>query len=142
MKKYIPLIFTTGLMVYVFQIINFKLFVQYISELDIFYLLLGLSLFIPQVFISSYRWKIMTSELTYISIINSIKLILASSTLNIFLPSKIGDFAKAFYLYKTGEVYINRGINIVLFERYIDLLAISLISDFKYPPNGNLTKSS
>jgi len=127
MKRLIALILTIVIMSIILFKMDYQEFFQYVRNMDFFYLGLALFLFIPQLFISAWRWKLMVLHRTQISLAESLKLVLASSSLNLFLPSKMGDLSKAYFLKKSGAVGLRRGSNIVFFERYIDLAALCLI---------------
>lgn len=64
-------------------------------ELDATLLAAGLALFVPQTVLSAWRWQRMTADVMRLSLGESLRLTLASSALNLVVPSKLGDFSKA-----------------------------------------------
>lgn len=54
----------------------------------------------------------------------SARTFLAASTLNLVLPSKVGDLGKAFFLKQEGVIALTRGGNIIVLEKLLDLSAL------------------
>ena len=52
------------------------------------------------------------------------KLILTASTMNIALPSKIGDFLKSIFMHKALDMRISLAISIVVFEKACDVVGL------------------
>ncbi len=55
-------------------------------------------------------------------------LILASQTMNIVLPSKMGDLTKGYFLKRSGAMDLARATNLVVFEKMIDVAALCLLA--------------
>ena len=104
MKRIIALLISIAIMATIFLKIDFELFSQYLKELRLFPFFLALLCFIPQIVISALRWKYMVRHTSTISFFESLKLILSASSLNIFLPSKMGDLCKAYFLKQEGKM--------------------------------------
>ncbi len=124
MKRLLPLTFSVLILIIIFSRINLADFGNYIASLDIPLFAAALLCFIPQVLISAWRWKFLIRKKASLGLFESVKLVLASSSLNVFLPSKIGDLSKAYFLKKQGKIELKRGTNVVLFERYIDTASL------------------
>ena len=65
----------------------------------------------------------------------ALKLVLAASTLNMVLPSKIGDLSKAYFMRNKGHMTGPAALGVVLFEKLCDVLSlrgIALIGDEGY----------
>ncbi len=127
MKRWIALLLSILIMVVILSRINLQELKNYVRLMDPAMLLLAVFLFIPQILITSFRWKRMIARKVNISLWESIKLILAGNALNILLPSRMGDLSKAYFLKKEGKLEIKRGTNIVLFEKYIDLASLGIV---------------
>lgn len=85
-------------------------------------------LFIPQNFIMAYRWKLMAGNFIPMSWGRSIGLILAGQTMNVLLPSKLGDLTKAYFLKRAGALDLARSTNLVVFEKMLDLGSLCLLA--------------
>jgi hypothetical protein len=55
----------------------------------------------------------MVSVVTPLALRESVSLILASLTMNLVLPSKMGDLTKAIFLKRTGTLDLKRSANLV-----------------------------
>lgn len=101
---------------------------EVLQSSSVAYLLFIIVVIFLQIFFFAYRWTLLASPFADITIKNAYKLILATCTLNLFLPSKLGDFAKAYSLVQKNAIEIKRSVNVVLFERGLDVLSLSFIA--------------
>ncbi|CAN5247285.1 hypothetical protein BH09SUM1_BH09SUM1_10550 [soil metagenome] len=86
----------------------------------------ALLLFLPQTLIIAHRWRMIAEPLARMSLKEAGQQVLAANTLNLVLPSKMGDMAKGVFLHRQGRCSIADGIQIVVFEKLLDLAALSL----------------
>ncbi len=114
-------------MAVLFSRVDFSEFKHYLSQMDPVLFIVAILFFVPQVAISAYRWRLMIQKNTRISLWESAQLILSASALNILLPSRVGDLSKAYFVGKGGQLQLKRGMNVVLFEKYIDLAALGVV---------------
>ena len=128
MKRLIAFGVSVLIMSLIFMRIDTREFAEHISKIDRPLLFLAFFLFIPQILIAAIRWRFLVKNKVTINLWESIKLILSASALNVFLPSKIGDLCKAYFMKKQGQLDLKRGTNMVLFERYMDLACLSLMA--------------
>lgn len=128
MKRIFALLVSAGLMVFIFMKLDLREFAQNVSQLNIGLFGAALLFFIPQIYISGYRWKLLVEHKAAMTLSEAVKLTLSACSLNILLPSKMGDFCKAYFLKKQGKVDLKRGTNIVLFERYVDLASLGIFA--------------
>lgn len=89
-------------------------------------LALALFLFIPQTLFIAIRFKTLIPPGHALSLRRATSLFLTGSVLNLFLPSKMGDLAKAYFLARDNGVKGELAFAIVLLERLLDLLALML----------------
>jgi uncharacterized protein (TIRG00374 family) len=90
------------------------------------WLALAMLLFIPQIAAISHRWRLIAAPVGRIGARESARQVLASNALNLLLPSKLGDLAKGVFLHRQGRCRLADGIQIVVFEKLLDLAALSL----------------
>ena len=88
---------------------------------------LSLFMFIPQTMAIAYRWTLIARPLARIPLQEAVRQVLASSCLNLVLPSKLGDLAKGVFLFRQGKCGWEEGIQIVVFEKLLDLAALSAL---------------
>lgn len=127
MKRLITLALTCLILFIIFRMIDVKSFAQAIAHPSWPHLIIALLFFIPLIGLTAWRWQVLVHKSCHCSFLESVKLLMASSTLNLVLPSKIGDLAKAVFLRNTGKVDMSRGFNIVIFEKLMDLSALGLV---------------
>jgi uncharacterized protein (TIRG00374 family) len=128
MKRLIALSVSFGIMVFIFSQVDFAEFISQVRSLHAPSFFLALTLFIPQILLSAIRWKFMIRKKAFITLLESTQLILAASSLNLLLPSKMGDLSKGYFLKNKGKMDLKRGTNVVIFERYIDLVALGVLA--------------
>ena len=79
-------------------------------------------IFIPNILIKAERWKIMLSQSYDLERKESIRLTLSANTFNIFTPSKLGEFTKAYFL--RTDLRLGKGFSSILFERVLDMFSL------------------
>lgn len=96
-------------------------------ELDAALLTAGLVLFVPQTVLSARRWQRMTVDVARLSIGEALRLTLASSALNLVVPSKLGDFSKAAFMPVAAGSDRKRLAALVAVEKGTDLAVLLVI---------------
>lgn len=86
---------------------------------DPLWLTLGLLLCAPLVALSAWRFAILVER--DIGMAEAVRLTLGASTLNLFLPSKLGDLAKAGALRGRHAIPASLAVAIVVLEKLLDL---------------------
>lgn len=127
MKRIVALIFSILIMAIIFYRIDFGRLRDLLGQTDPVLFTVGVLFFIPQVLVTAYRWQVMVRGKIRLGLWESCRLILTCNALNILIPSRVGDLSKAYFLKKEGKLEINRGMNIVLFEKYVDLASLGLV---------------
>ena len=77
--------------------------------------------------LTARRWQVMTQPWCPLSYIESLKLVLASSALNVVVPSKLGGLAKAYFLKRDAAVAGKPALALVVYERLLDLAVMSAV---------------
>lgn len=93
---------------------------------SLWWLGIGFLLFVPQILLIAWRWRYICQPLADIPLPECVRQVLAASSLNLILPSKMGDLAKGVFLYRRGSCRFSEGMNIVIFEKLMDIFALSL----------------
>ncbi len=106
---------------YVFKDFEFTLFFDEIAR----YSLIQLSMVVAALFITdlimSLRWVIISGD----KIRASLEAVMVSATMNILLPARIGEVAKAVYLKRYYSKSFNRTLSLIIFERFFDILFLA-----------------
>jgi len=127
LKRLISLCVSVGLLALLFYKVDRTQLVAYLRHTHWGWFALGLLMFIPQMWLSAVMWKRLVGLFTHISTGESLRQILASNTMNLVLPSKLGDLTKGVFLQRKGCLDLSRAMNIVIFEKMLDVAALASI---------------
>lgn len=127
MKTLLSLFVSILIMAAIFLRIDLTSFGRYLTQADLLLLALAVLFFIPQIAISAYRWQVMIRRNARISFWEAVQLTLAANALNILLPSRAGDLSKGYFAARGRKLQIKRGMNVVFFEKYIDLASLGVV---------------
>ncbi|MBI4398175.1 MAG: flippase-like domain-containing protein [Candidatus Omnitrophica bacterium] len=127
MKRLVALGVTVVLLFLIFRVIDLRLFLQALAHPRWPELVTAFFLFIPLITITSLRWQILVHKSCHSSFWEATRIQLASNALNLILPSKLGDLSKGLFLRNTGKVDLSRGMNIVVFEKMVDLSCLGIV---------------
>lgn len=102
----------------------------------------ALALFIPQVWVSGWRWDRLVYPRGEGRLGRSIQLVLAASALNVVLPSKLGDVAKGLFAVRhEGPGSVEHGLALGIFEKGIDTASLAfwmVLASLVVPPQEPL----
>lgn len=93
---------------------------------DVWWLTIGLGMFVPITLATAYRLKLIMPRSVICGLWESTKLILAASVLNLVLPSKMGDIAKAWFMRDSLGMPGSSAFAVVVFEKSCDMLSLLL----------------
>lgn len=99
----------------------------------------SLSLVIPLTLVTAWRLQLLMPAERRLSFGESNRLILAASSLNLILPSKLGDIAKAYFMARDHGLGQSYSLSLVLFEKASDMLSLlawCLFGLALYPDKG------
>ena len=100
---------------------------EVISAADPRRLLAALALFIPQVAVMAWRWQVIGATARRFSFLDSARMVLAGSALNVLLPSKLGDLSKGLMLGSGGEADHARGLGLAGLDKLLDVLGLAVV---------------
>ncbi|MGH7806653.1 MAG: lysylphosphatidylglycerol synthase transmembrane domain-containing protein [Thermodesulfobacteriota bacterium] len=128
-----------GILAVIFLKIDINEFIHNFKNINLLYFAISLMFFVPQTYVSAKRWQLILDPQCVISLWKSATLILASSTLNVILPSKVGDFAKALFLKRSDGLELSKGFSLTFIEKILDVagLCVVLLVGAIFIPNGN-----
>ncbi len=87
------------------------------------YLFVSLAMVVPLTLLTAWRLEILAPPAANIGFIEANRLILVASTLNMILPSKMGDIAKAYFM-KNENARGALTFSLVIFEKAADMLSL------------------
>lgn len=127
MKTLIAAVMSFVIMVAIFSRINLAEFGRCFSQMNAILGILAILFFVPQVTLAAYRWGVMIKKKTHMTLWDSVKLMLTANALNILLPSRMGDLSKAYFVGRDRKLDLKRGMNVVFFEKYVDLASLGIV---------------
>ena len=86
------------------------------------WLIIGLAMVVPLTWVTAWRFRLLARS--DVGMGESVRLILAASTLNLVLPSKMGDVAKAWVLVYRHRFAGERALSLVVFEKMLDMASL------------------
>ncbi|MFZ1984617.1 MAG: lysylphosphatidylglycerol synthase transmembrane domain-containing protein [Desulfatitalea sp.] len=126
MKRAVSLIISfTILFIIIYRIKPYSLLAIF-KDSSITWMCLALAMFVPTVLMTAFRFKILVPPNVIISQAEAIKLILAGSSLNMVLPSKMGDIAKGYFVKEKAGIDLASSLSIVIYEKACDVLSLLL----------------
>jgi hypothetical protein len=87
---------------------------------------LSLGMVVPLTLFTSWRLQQLMPRAGQLSFGEANKLILVASVLNLILPSKMGDIAKAWFMKDRGHLDGSLALSLVVFEKACDMLSLLL----------------
>jgi uncharacterized protein (TIRG00374 family) len=120
--------------------IDFSNFIEVFKNSNLKWLIISLSMVILTTFFSTLRFKQLIPGESRLSFTDLLGLILAANTMNMVLPSKMGDIAKAYFMKNKSSLDGPLSFSIVIFEKACDLLSLLLFCIFGLFAYHNDTK--
>jgi uncharacterized membrane protein YbhN (UPF0104 family) len=99
-----------------------------LGELDVRWFAAAMLLFVPQTIVSARRWGGLARPNVALSLGTAIRHTLAASTLNLVVPSKLGDFSKAAFIRTASVLQQARLARCVGYEKIADLAALLVLT--------------
>ncbi|MCP4747092.1 MAG: flippase-like domain-containing protein [Desulfobacteraceae bacterium] len=127
MKKLISLAVSLLILSIIFYKIDLSKMVDIFRHCSLTWMGLGAAMFIPATMITAFRFKIIAPDQARISYAEALKLVLAGSSLNMVLPSKMGDIAKGYFVtQKSAGTNLSLALSLVVYEKACDVLSLLL----------------
>jgi uncharacterized membrane protein YbhN (UPF0104 family) len=120
-KKLAALLVGLALLAVLYARIDVDRIAAVLARLDPAWLALAMACFVPQILVAAARWRWLLVDVADLSFGEALRQVLASNTLNLVLPSKLGDVAKGWFLARAAAVPLRRGLVAALAEKVLDL---------------------
>ena len=98
MKKLVSLAVSLGLLALIYWKIDLKRLLPVFAGSDGVWMAISLAMVVPLTMLTAWRFQRLVPAEGRISFAEANRLILSASVLNLVLPSKMGDIAKAFFM--------------------------------------------
>jgi uncharacterized protein (TIRG00374 family) len=125
MRRLIALSVSLAFLALLYAFVDVRALIEAMRTADPWWLVASLALVVPITLATAWRFLLLVRD-AKISFGEANRLILASSTLNLFLPSKMGDLAKAFVLTERHGMSGRLSLSIVIFEKSLDMFSLLL----------------
>ena len=110
-----------GVIYWKIDIANIK---DVLAQVDIPVFIGALFILIPTTLLSAFRFRMLLSGQNKPSLGLATKLILVGSTMNVVLPSKMGDMLKSVFMRDDLDMRGSLAVSVVVFEKACDLLGL------------------
>jgi len=116
-----------SLFVFILTLIDYTQLVTLIQNINLMLFLIALLMSVPIIILRYHRWYyIIRSEGEQIPWMKGLSVHVGSFALGIITPGRLGEFSKAFFLFKSG-VSFGLSLFTVLFDRLSDLIILFII---------------
>jgi glycosyltransferase 2 family protein len=130
MKRLISLAVSLIILAIIYWKIDFQGLIEVFKNCDRLWMALSLGMVVPLTLITAWRLQQLMPTRTSLGFGEANKLILAASVLNMVLPSKMGDIAKAYFMKQRGHLDGSLSLSLVVFEKACDMLSLLLWCTF------------
>ena len=141
MKRILSLVVSLAILVFIYSKIHVGKIIPVFEQCDVTWLVLSLAMVVPLTCATAWRLDQLMPAGTSLGFAESNRLILASSVLNLILPSKMGDVAKAWFMKEKGHLDASMALALVVYEKTCDMLSLLLwcaFGLFCYPQKDHL----
>jgi uncharacterized protein (TIRG00374 family) len=126
MKRLLSLAISLAILAIVYWRMDFTRLGPVFRNCDPWWMVLSLGMVVPLTLITAWRLDQLMPGGARLGIGESNRLILVASVLNLVLPSKMGDLAKAWFIQERGHISTELAFALVVFEKTCDLLSLLL----------------
>lgn len=126
LKRFISIVISIALLFFLYSKIEVEQLVEVFRNSHPWWMVISLAMVIPLVVVTSWRLQQLMPKNTSMSFMQANRLILGSSVLNMVLPSKMGDIAKAYFMQEEENLSGTLSLVIVIFEKACDMLSLLL----------------
>lgn len=126
MKRLVSFLVSVVLLVAIYLKIDIRELFEVLQKSSPFWMTVSLAMVVPLNVVAAWRLKILAPSVTGMSHWEANKLMLASGTLNMILPSKMGDLIKALFMSERGKMTRSLALACVVFEKGCDILSLLL----------------
>ena len=126
MKRFISIAVSVAILLIIYSKIDFEKLIAVFKNCDVTWMIVSLGMVIPLTLFTSWRLQQLMPKGTSLGFLEANRLILGASVLNMVLPSKMGDIAKAYFMKDRGHLSGSLSLSLVVFEKACDMLSLLL----------------
>ncbi|GBF81046.1 lysylphosphatidylglycerol synthase transmembrane domain-containing protein [Aphanothece sacrum] len=124
MKRFISIAVSVAILLIIYSKLDINGLFKVFQNSNIIVLIISLGMVIPITLFTSWRLQQLMPKGTSLEFIEANRLILGASVLNMVLPSKMGDIAKAYFMRDRGHLSGSLSVSLVVFEKSCDMLSL------------------
>ncbi|WP_041933119.1 lysylphosphatidylglycerol synthase transmembrane domain-containing protein [Gloeothece verrucosa] len=125
-KRLISIAVSVAILLIIYSKIDIQHLLEVFQKSDPLWMTVSLGMVIPITLFTSWRLQQLMPKDTHLDFIEANRLILGASVLNMVLPSKMGDIAKAYFMKDRGHLSGSLALSLVIFEKACDMLSLLL----------------
>ena len=126
MKRLISIAVSLLILAIIYSKIDFSGLIKVFQNCNGWWMIISLGMVVPLTLITSWRLQQLMPAGARLGFGEANRLILAASVLNMVLPSKMGDIAKAYFMKQRGHLDGSLSLSLVVFEKACDMLSLLL----------------
>jgi uncharacterized protein (TIRG00374 family) len=126
MKRLLSLLVSLGILAVIYWQMDFPRLGSTFRHGDPGWLVASLAMVVPLTMLTAWRLDQLLPGRNRLGVGESNRLILAACVLNLILPSKLGDLAKAWFIKERGHARSGLAFALVVFEKACDMLSLLL----------------
>ena len=124
MKRLVSLLVSATILALIYFQIDWGAFARVLQAASGTRLALSLGMVVPITGITAWRLQLLVPNRAQLQWHKACQLTLAASSLNMVLPSKMGDIAKAYFIQRRGILSGSLSLSLMVFEKVCDLLSL------------------
>jgi uncharacterized protein (TIRG00374 family) len=124
MRKLISVAVSLVILVVIYWKIDVRRLVQVFAHSDGWWLAISLGMVVPLTMLTAWRFQQLIPREVRLRFGEAVRLILVAGVLNMLLPSKMGDIAKAYFLTNGTRLDGSLSLSLVVFEKACDTLSL------------------
>jgi hypothetical protein len=124
MKRFISLAISVAILLIIYAKIDFQGLLNVFQNCDRSWMMISLGMVIPITMFTARRLQKLIPQGKSLGFIEANRLILGASVLNMVLPSKMGDIAKAYFMKERGHLKGSLSLSLVVFEKACDMISL------------------
>jgi uncharacterized protein (TIRG00374 family) len=141
MKRLISIFVSLLILLVIYWKIDFRGLIAVFQRSNPLWMTVSLGMVIPITVITAWRLQQLAPKSANLGVGEANRLILVASVLNMVLPSKMGDIAKAYFMRDRGHLSGSLSLSLVVFEKACDMLSLlfwCVLGLVLYPQKGAL----
>ena len=140
LKRFVSIVISVAILFFIYAKVDLVNLITVFKKCNGTVLAIAIAMVIPITSITAWRLQQLVPKQT-LGWLEANRLILGASVLNMVLPSKMGDIAKAYFMSERSNLSLSLAIAISIFEKACDLLSLLLWCVFGlilYPAKNGL----